>query len=131
VKVKKLLLALATFAAFAATTPVLAAGGWVGNYWCQVDGKGPRLHLNVDPDHNVLTWRNKRYVIHSEVEVVPDICGKAGWHVEGNGQSFDFCVATKGAAGFTVAGHEISCDQFIEERCKTRAPCPNSLAPRE
>jgi hypothetical protein len=52
---------------------------------------GKTYPLRVDDNKNVLEWRGKKYKL-TEAED----CGRIGWHVEGNGTSFDFCTATQG-----------------------------------
>ena len=47
--------------------------------------------LRVDDSKYVLEWRGKNY----SLTVQPN-CAKYGWHAEGNGASFDFCIATQG-----------------------------------
>jgi len=69
------------------------------NYSCKVHGK--TYPLRLDETKKVLEWRGKRYSIVSSSGSPsgsqPD-CAKYGWHVEGNGTSFDFCSATQGYA---------------------------------
>lgn len=66
--------------------PKIASDGFDG---CDVvDGK--TYPLQVDDNKKVLEWREKKYSL-----TIID-CGKAGWHAEGNGTSFDFCAATQG-----------------------------------
>ena len=73
--------------AFLSTTVVYAE---TVNYSCSVDGK--MYSLRVDDIKNVLEWRGKKYSL-----TVSEDCGKSGWHVAGNGRSFDFCEATQGS----------------------------------
>jgi hypothetical protein len=51
---------------------------------------GKTYPLRVDTHKNVLEWRGRKY------RITEQLCGKFGWHAEGNGTSFDFCTATQG-----------------------------------
>ncbi|MGO4513803.1 lysozyme inhibitor LprI family protein [Bradyrhizobium sp. 2TAF36] len=79
------------------------------NYSCKVDGKTYPLRVNAGA--NILEWRGSKFSI-SNANDDPDniVCAKAGWHVEGNGTSFDFCTATQGYADFVKDGVQVQCD---------------------
>jgi Bacterial SH3 domain len=80
------------------------------NYSCKANGK--TYPLQVDETKMSLTWRGKQYGLN-----VTDVCGKYGWHAEGNGTSFDFCTATKGVASMTDKdGNELADCQMREPR---------------
>jgi hypothetical protein len=96
-------LTVALIFAFLSTTAVYAE---IYNYSCKagvfprivggdgcdvVDGK--TYPLRVDDNKHVLEWRGKQCSLTEQPN-----CGKYGWHADGNGTSFDFCVATKGYA---------------------------------
>jgi hypothetical protein len=87
------------FVSLAATA---AANAETYNYSCKVDGKA--YPLRVDDVKNTLEWRGKTYNLTS-VD-----CGRAGWHAEGNGTSFEFCTATKGYAA-------IKKDENVQAEC--------------
>jgi len=81
--------------AAAALLAVTGAQATTYGYLCKVDGKMYPLQVN---DTNMsLKFREKQYGLNDVSN--PDVCGKGGWHAEGNGTSFDFCYATKGYAG--------------------------------
>ena len=83
-------LLLAATALFAVTAVQAATY----SYDCKVGGKTYPLQVN---DTNMsLKFRGKQYGLN-----VTDVCGKGGWHAEGNGTSFDFCYATKGVGGIS------------------------------
>jgi hypothetical protein len=104
--------------AFAATAVLAVIGASVVdartyNYSCTVDGKAYPLQVN---DTNMsLKWRGKQYGLNALTN--PDLCGKGGWHAEGNGTSFDFCYATKGVASIEdKKGGVYECNQSPSER---------------
>jgi hypothetical protein len=72
------------------------------NYACKDRGKS--YPLKVDDAKNTLEWKKIVYRIKTTD------CGRAGWHAEGNGTSFDFCTATQGYADFELGGTRIQCD---------------------
>jgi hypothetical protein len=78
------------------------AHAYTYNYVCQDHGKP--YPLKVDDAKNTLEWRGGTYKIK-----VTD-CGRAGWHAEKDGTSFDFCTATQGYAEIKQDGMEIQCD---------------------
>jgi hypothetical protein len=79
-----------------------SANASVFNYVCKDHGKP--YSLKVDDEKNLLTWKGRTYAIS-----VTD-CGRAGWHAERDGTSFEFCTATKGYADFEQNGVKIECD---------------------
>jgi hypothetical protein len=61
--------------------------------------------VRIDDVKNVLEWKGIKYSIKSNE------CGRAGWHAQGEGASFDFCTATKGYADVEVDGHiQVGCN---------------------
>src|SRR6478672_6356150 len=73
--------------AAAALLAVTGAQATTYGYLCKVDGKMYPLQVN---DTNMsLKFREKQYGLNDVSN--PDVCGKGGWHAEGNGTSFDFC----------------------------------------
>ncbi|MCA1379350.1 hypothetical protein I6F34_00750 [Bradyrhizobium sp. BRP05] len=71
-------------------------------YACKDQGKTSQL--KVDDTQNTLTWKGTTY------KITTTDCGKAGWHAEKDGVSFDFCTATKGVADFELNGRTVMCD---------------------
>ena len=77
-------------------------------------------HLaKIDEQKHTFQWRGKTYQITNNPE-----CGKYGWHVIGNGTSFNFCTATKGAASFdgqpksvadTYSENGVTCSFFVKD----------------
>ena len=77
-------------------------------------------HLaKIDEQKNTFQWRGKTYRIVHQPE-----CAKYGWHVTGNGTSFDFCTATKGVASFdhqpksvadTYSENGVTCSMFVKD----------------
>lgn len=73
-------------------------------YRCKAGGQA--LLLKIDDKRSELVWRGKIYKIKVE-----DSCAKFGWRAERTGESFDFCTATQGVAGFEERGSSVQCDQ--------------------
>lgn len=77
-------------------------------------------HLaKIDEQKHTFQWRGKTYRVTQQIA-----CGKYGWHVTGNGTSFDFCTATKGVGSFegqpkTVADtykeNGVTCSMFVND----------------
>jgi hypothetical protein len=80
-----------TIAVVVASLSTAVAYAETYNYSCKADGK--TYPLRVDDNQNVLEWKGVVYNIKDKED-----CGRAGWHAEGNGRSFDFCTATQGYA---------------------------------
>jgi hypothetical protein len=79
-----------TTAAPAASDPFL--------YACEIVVENNRMETHIatiDEAKHTFFWRGKTYRIAMKPE-----CGRYGWHVTGNGASFDFCTATKGVGSF-------------------------------
>ena len=73
------------------------------NYVCNDHGRS--YPLKVDDKKNTLAWKGSIYKLKRQLD-----CAKFGWHAEKDGDSFDFCVATKGYANFEQNGTHIECD---------------------
>ena len=69
----------------------------VFNYVCRVKEKS--LPVKIDTTRNMLRWQGKTYRIKEQEK-----CAKYGWHAESDEDSFDFCTATQGVAGFENGG---------------------------
>jgi len=100
---KKLLTSLVVMAALSGAAPAYASY----DYSCKIKGK--TFLVEVNDSQTILKWKGKRYSI-----IVQPNCAKASWHATGNGTSFDFCVATKGVAGFEN-NNDILCCQLGRE----------------
>ena len=68
--------------------------------------------LRVDTEANNLEWRGHTYrITKSSSDSDYSVCSNYGWHVEGNGTSFDFCTATQGYADIQKDGEvQAQCD---------------------
>ena len=75
-------------------------------YVCKTKGKSSAL--KVDEARHELTWRRKTYKI-TELEAGGEkgSCPRFGWRAERQGEAFDFCTATQGAADFEENGAQI------------------------
>ena len=79
-------------------------------YRCMFHGK--KYPLQVDDTSMFLLWRGRQFGLNTIKD--PDVCGKGGWHAEGNGTSFVFCYATKGDGGISdEEGNEIASCQMV------------------
>ena len=77
-------------------------------------------HLaKIDEQKHTFQWRGKTYHLSSQPG-----CAKYGWHVTGNGTSFDFCTATKGVASFqgqpksiadTYSENGVNCSMLVKD----------------
>jgi hypothetical protein len=77
-------------------------------------------HLaKIDEQKHTFQWRGKTYRITNQPE-----CAKYGWHVVGNGTSFNFCTATKGVGSFegqpksvadTYNENGVTCSMFVQD----------------
>jgi hypothetical protein len=74
--------------------------------------------VKIDERKKTLKWRGKTY------QITFNGCGRYGWHVTGNGTSFDFCTATKGGASFndqpksvadTYNENGVTCSMFVND----------------
>lgn len=87
-----------------AVQPVAAkpAQAEIYHYVCKSQGRTSAL--KVDATNMTLEWLGVTYKI-KETE-----CGRAGWHAERDGMSFDFCTATEGYADFKLPTGTVQCD---------------------
>jgi hypothetical protein len=77
-------------------------------------------HLaKIDEQKHTFQWRGKTYRIANQPEYA-----KYGWHVMGNGTSFNFCTATKGVGSFegqpksvadTYNENGVTCSMFVKD----------------
>ncbi|MER8917697.1 hypothetical protein NKI32_28265 [Mesorhizobium sp. M0761] len=80
------------------------------DYRCKFGVKTYSLKVNTEA--NTLEWRGQTYrIVKSSSDSDYSVCANYGWHVEGDGTSFDFCTATQGYADIQKDGEiQVQCD---------------------
>jgi hypothetical protein len=71
-------------------------------YVCKSQGRASTLKVNETKQ--TLEWQGHTY------KITETSCGRAGWHAERDGMSFDFCTATQGYASFKTTTGTVECD---------------------
>jgi hypothetical protein len=65
---------------------------------------GSRSSDVVPKVKQTLEWLGHTY------KITETSCGRAGWHAERDGTSFDFCSATQGYASFDLPTGTVECE---------------------
>jgi len=71
-------------------------------YVCKSQGRVSTL--KVDETKQTLEWLGHTY------KITETSCGRAGWHAERDGTSFDVCSATQGYASFDLPTGTVECE---------------------
>lgn len=83
--------------------PTLQATSEVSfTYVCKSQGRVSTLKVN--DTKQTLEWLGHTY------KITETSCGRAGWHAERDGTSFDFCTATQGYASFDLPTGTVECE---------------------
>jgi hypothetical protein len=75
-------------------------------YVCKSQGRASTLKVNETKQ--TLEWQGHTY------KITETSCGRAGWHAERDGMSFDFCTATQGSASFELSTGTVKCDLHLD-----------------
>ncbi len=75
-------------------------------YVCKSQGRASTLKINETKQ--TLEWQGHTY------KITEKSCGRAGWHAERDGMSFDFCTATQGSASFELSTGTVECELHLD-----------------